>query len=201
MNKKVIYIILLVVILVGIIAFFVFLNKNKENSTNIVNTDVTSSKNENTIISENKTTEKKETTKTVLEDGTLYSLVKDELKADLIIGDNYFDTQINDIFLNPQNYSNKIIEIEGMFLDGNPYTFVGRFSTSNLCPFCPAGYSYMEYQWQGEEIELKDQETWIKVIGTLEKGNDETSYYQDYYYIQAKTIEVMNEKGQDTVNN
>ena len=35
---------------------------------------------------------------------------------DIVLGDNYFDTTINDIFLNPQEYYNKNIEIEGMYL-------------------------------------------------------------------------------------
>lgn len=86
-------------------------------------------------------------------------------------------------------------------MDGSPYTFVGRYSTSNMCAYCPVGYSYIEYQWEGEKIELKDQESWIKIIGTLEVGNDADSDYQDYYYIKALNIEVMNEKGQDTVYN
>ena len=55
--------------------------------------------------------------------------------------------------------------------------------------------------WEGEPIELTEEESWIKVIGTLEKGNDETSYYQDFYYLKALSIEVMNERGLETVQN
>ena len=40
-----------------------------------------------------------------------------------------------------------------------------------------------------------------EVIGTLAVGNDITSNYTDYYYLKALSIEVMNEKGQETVNN
>ena len=35
----------------------------------------------------------------------------------------------------------------------------------------------------------------------LEKGNDETSYYQDYYYIKAISVEVMNQRGQEDIEN
>ena len=49
--------------------------------------------------------------------------------------------------------------------------------------------------------ELKDEEDWIKVVGTLAKGNDETSSNQDYYYLKVLSLEIMNEKGKTTVNN
>lgn len=199
MKKKIIYIVLLIIVIVGIIVFFTFLNNNKDNSLNTTNT--IGSKNENAVIEQNESEDKKETIISELPDGKLYSFSNETINADIVIGDNYFDTQINDMYLNPKNYEGKTIEIEGMFLDGQPYTFVGRFSTSNICPYCPTGYSYIEYQWDGDELELTDQETWLKIIGKLEKGNDATSYYQDFYYIKAFSVEIMNEKGQDTVNN
>lgn len=132
----------------------------------------------------------------------LYSLDGKKTKSDLVIGDNYYDTTINDIYLNPDNYMNKNIEIEGMYLSNPPYTFVGRFSTSNLCPYCPTGLSYIEFVLDGKiDRNFTDEEDWIKIIGTLEKGNDESSAYQDYYYLKVINLEVMNEKGLDTVKN
>lgn len=140
-----------------------------------------------------------------LDDGILYTITGKKEQADMIIGTNYYDTTLTDIYYNPQNYMNKKIEIEGMYLLSSPdlpYTFVGRYSLNTMCPTCPAGYSVMEYQLQGKmDRELKDEEDWIKIIGTLEKGNDESSYYQDYYYLKVLNLEVMNEKGQTTVNN
>ena len=89
-----------------------------------------------------------------------------------------------------------------MYLINNPYTFVGRYSTSNMCAYCPTGFSYLEYQLNGTiDRKLIDQDDWIKVIGTLQKGNDETSNYTDYYYLDVITLEIMNERGQETVNN
>ena len=45
---------------------------------------------------------------------------------------------------------------------------------------------------------LVDGITWLKVKGTLKAGTDS---YGEYYYIAANSIEVMNERGIDTVNN
>lgn len=200
MKKKIIYVILLILLILAIVIFLI--NQDFEKNETIQNISKSIS-NKEVNVEEKKTDDKEQidTYKTDLEDGKLYSLFNENIKSDIIIGDNYYDTQINDINLNPNIYADKNIEIEGMYLTNTPYTFVGRYSTSNLCQFCPAGYSYMEYTWDGESIDLQDEISWIKVVGTLEKMNDETTNYQDYYYIKAKTIEVMKESGIKTVNN
>jgi uncharacterized protein (UPF0333 family) len=207
-KKKLLWIIILIVfiIAVGVAIYFANTKGNKQNS-NVV--DNTYNKNMNVVneMNENKEIEE-ETTETVvyqkkeLDDGILYSIDGKEYKSDIVIGENYYDTTINDIYLNPENYMNKNIEIEGMYLENLPWTFVGRYSTSNVCVYCPEGYSYMEYQLKGNiDREFTAKEDWIKVIGTLAKGNDETSDFQDYYYLEVLSIEVMNERGVDTVNN
>ena len=204
-KKKFIWIFILIAVIIAIVGAIVFFNnasqqqkdKASDNSKNIGNTK-TNTVTEDKILNE-------EYEKIDLDDGTLYTITGKKEEADMVIGTNYYDTTITDIFYNPQNYMNKKIEIEGMYLlsgPNMPYTFVGRYSTNSLCPSCPAGYSVLEYQLQGKlEREFKDEKDWIKVIGTLGKGNDETSNFQDYYFLKALNIEVMNEKGEDTVKN
>lgn len=201
MNKKKIgWIILLITIIVLIFVVIGSSNKKEEQDNNIA---------ENLIVTEhskveekeNKNEELKELTISNSSDGTLYSTTNQEIKADIIVGDNYYDTQIADISLNFSSYKGKTIEIEGMYLANGPYTFVGRYSTSNLCPDCPAGYSYFEYQLNGSNLpELEDEEDWIKVIGTLKEGYDEVLKIE-YYYIDVISLEIMNERGLDTVSN
>lgn len=136
------------------------------------------------------------------EPGTLYVASEEIIKPDIVIGDNYFDTQITDISTNFSRYEGKTVEIEGMYLDSYPsqYTFVGRYSESNLCPTCPPGYSYFEFEWHGEEElpKFTDEKEWIKVVGTFKKGVDEG---EEYYYIDAATVKVMDKRGKDTVYN
>lgn len=145
--------------------------------------------------------------KKVLPDGVIYSTTGDVIKPDMVIGDKYFDTTISDMILSPKSYKGKKIEIEGMFLGVDDYTFVGRYSTSNLCSYCPEGYSYMEYQLQDDiDIDLKNEQDWIKLVGTWEIGKDNVGtekrpVYEEYYYLKVLSIEIMNERGQDTVNN
>lgn len=201
MNKnKVIWIVLFIIIIILVVTVVVMAKPGENIITNSLNEETFNKETSNNEIAKSK--ENKEYIKTELSDGVLYSINGEIYKSDMVIGDNYFDTTINDIYYNPESYYNKNIEIEGMYLQNSPYTFVGRYSTSNLCPNCPPGYSYLEFMLQGNiDAELKDEETWIKVIGTLAKGNDETSFNQDYYYLEVLSIEIMNQKGNDTVNN
>ena len=202
MKKKLIYIIALILVVAGIITFFVLQDKIKIVENNNTNSQTIGTRSSNEIVNtNNENEEKKQSKKIEQSDGTLYTFSDEEEKADIVIGDNYYDTQISDIMYNIDLYKGKTIEIEGMYLDSSPYTFVGRYSTSSLCPYCPQGYSYFEFVWDGEKIKLEDEKTWLKIIGTICIGNDETTNYQDYYYIQASSVEVMNERGIDTVNN
>jgi len=200
MNKKrVLWIILLIIFIVAIVLIIKLANsKSSTNDANIV--DNTYNKNSNAIVEEK--TDEAQYQKVELDDGILYSIDGKQYQSDIVIGDNYYDTTINDMFLNPENYMEKNIEIEGMYLENLPWTFVGRYSTSNVCVYCPEGYSYFEYQLKGKiDREFTAKEDWIKVIGNLAKGNDETSDYQDYYYLEVLSIEIMNERGLDTVTN
>lgn len=206
MKKKIILIILLIMVVAGAIAALLnpdmiknaFSKKidsslgGKRGSSTSGNND---GKEEKSNSKEKKAMQMKE-----LSDGKLYYIDDENVKADIVIGDKLYDTQIADINLNFSQYEGKIIEIEGMFLTNNNLTFVGRYSTSNLCPYCPQGYSYFEYQIDEDGApDFKDEGAWIKVKGKLSQAYDE-EYQEDYYYIDVMTIEEMNEWGQETVN-
>lgn len=215
-KKKIMWVVLLIIVIIAIVAIIVFTSSNRASNIEITSsvTNNTYNKNTNTIneteskIKENNDNYDKEDNNNViyqkieLEDGTLYSIDGKKYKADFVVGDNYFDTTITDMYYNSENYMNKNIEIEGMYFENLPYTFVGRYSTSNLCAYCPVGYSFLEYQLKGSlDRKFTEELDWIKVIGTLAKGNDETSNYEDYYYLEVLSLEVMNKRGQATINN
>ena len=205
MKKKIGYIFLLIVIIVGIVFFLKFqefIKPSGNNGKQIAGMRSTNEISKNEITNSKTDNSNKNTIKTDLEDGTLYSYTGTQDKAEVVIGDNYFDTQINEIMLNYNNYKGKTVEIEGMYIGVyNPYTIVGRYSTNNLCAYCPVGYSGFEYIWKGDKIEVENEKTWLKIVGTFESANDASSNFQDYYYINATSIEVMNESGIKTVAN
>ena len=208
-KKKIMWILLLIVFVIAIIVIAVLAKpRDTSNDNSVAVKQVTDSKesknNTSNVVKQNTSKEYK---RSVLNDGILYSENGEKLKSDKIIGTEYFDTTINDMYLYPDNYVGKKIEIEGFYLVAEPYTFVGRYSTSSVCPYCSGGFSYIQYEFDGKiEETLKDQETWIKLIGTWEKGKmnygtEENPYYDDYYYLKVLNFEIMNEKGEDTVKN
>ena len=208
-KKKLLWILVLVIAIVAVVAIVIVMNNASQsqkdnadnNSVNLTSVNRTAS--DNTVNEEEK--KEVEYTKLELADGTLYTSTGKKEKADIVIGTNYFDTTIVDIYYNPDNYLDKLIEIEGFYItnnDGTPYTFVARYSSNALCPACPAGYSALEYQLQGKiDEKFVDEDTWMKVVGILDVGNDETSGYEDYYFLKVVNLEIMNEKGQMTVTN
>ena len=208
-KKKLLWILVLIIAIVAVVAIVIVMNNASQsqkdnadnNSVNLTSVNRTAS--ENTVKDEEK--KEVEYKKLELADGTLYTITGQKEKADIVIGTNFFDTTIVDMYYNPDNYLDKKIEIEGFYItnkDGTPYTFVARYSANALCPACPAGYSALEYQLQGKiDEKFKEEDTWIKVVGILDVGNDETSGYQDYYFLKVINLEVMNEKGEMTVNN
>lgn len=208
-KKKIMWILLLIAFVIAIIVIAVLAKPRDTSNDNSVSVkQVTDSKeSKNNISNVVKQNTSKEYKRSVLNDGILYSESGEKLKTDKIIGTEYFDTTINDMYLYPDNYVGKKIEIEGFYLVSEPYTFVGRYSTSSVCPYCTGGFSYIQYEFDGKiEETLKDQETWIKLIGTWEKGKmnygtEENPYYDDYYYLKVLNFEIMNEKGEDTVKN
>ena len=208
-KKKIMWILLLIVFVIAIIAIAVLAkprDTSNDNSVAVkqVNDSKESKNNTSNVVKQNTSKEYK---RSVLNDGILYSESGEKLKADKIIGTEYFDTTINDMYLYPDNYVGKKIEIDGFYLVSESYTFVGRYSTSNVCSYCAGGFSYIQYEFDGKiEETLKDQETWIKLVGTWEKGKmnygtQESPYYGDYYYLKVLSFEIMNEKGEDTIKN
>lgn len=204
--KKVFLVILLLLIISAII--FVIINSSlgkKEKKSNSSGVNKITQANNEKVLQENSNQDsvnQKDELKKVkiekLDDGIKYSINDKINMPDIVIGDNYFGTQISDISMNFSQYEGKTIEIEGLYFENTPYTFVGRFSTSTVCVDCPVGYSYFEFEWSGDEkLPVTDSESWLKIIGTLKKGNDGT----EYYYIDVANVEIMNEKGLETVSN
>ena len=121
--KKILWIVLFIVILVCFIAI-IATSTRKENKNLTVSNAPSSISNEKisgTINSENKDPYKI----TELDDGTLYSLNGNQVEADVKLGDKYFDTTIRDMNINPSDYVDKKIQIEGLYFT-NRVLFICR---------------------------------------------------------------------------
>lgn len=117
---------------------------------------------------------------------------------DITVGDSLYMTQINDWYTNFSDYNGKTVEIEGYYLNFDPYSFVGRYGPT--CPYCTGGFVDFEFLTDQDISTYKDSKTWVKVEGILRKGYD-TNSAGDFYYIEATSIEIQDKVGQDTVNN
>ena len=198
--KKILWMFVFLVIIAAFIILIVTSSHQQEKDLSVQNV-VFNNESENktsTIVSDNPEPYKEKQ----LDDGVLYTLDENKnYEPDVILKDKYFDTTIRDMNLNSGDYINKIVEIEGLYFNNGYYSFVGRYTTSNLCPTCPPGYSFMEFHLNGTiDREFTNEGEWIKVIGTYKVGNDESSNNKDYYYLDVLSLEVMNERGNDTVS-
>lgn len=132
-------------------------------------------------------------------DGYNYNISEDvanfDGKIDIIVGDNLYMTQINDWYMNFDKYEGKVVEIEGYYIDEySPYTFVGRYGPS--CPYCNGGYVSFEFYTNQDLSFLRNATDWIKVIGIIRQGEDSNG---TFYYIEALSVEKMDEIGIDTI--
>lgn len=184
MSKKKIFLLVFLVIVIAIAIVMVkFLTENKERNkletANINN--VTSTTDDIEVV-------KKPTTITELEDGIEYSVIGGKrVVPEIVIGDDGFDSRLSDIISNFDNYNGKVIEIEGFHLKTENISFIARYSTSTLCEHCLEGYSYFEYEWNGDkDLELEPEKDWIKIVGVLKKAIDSL----EYYYIDVLSLKV-----------
>lgn len=119
-------------------------------------------------------------------------------KADIVVGDNYYATQINDWYMYFDQYKNQTVEIEGYYIgDSKPYDFIGRYGPT--CPYCQGGYVCFEILSNEDLNQYQSGKDWIKVKGILREGTDTAS--GPFYYIEVLELEKMDQPGVDTVAN
>jgi zinc transport system permease protein len=113
------------------------------------------------------------------------------------IKDRLFVAQVNDIYLNAEDYLGKTIHYEGIFsaefysdLDAT-YYFVIRYGPGCCGTDANPGF---EVAWDGE---YPAPDEWVSVTGALE-SYQEDGY--DYLRIRLSEIEVMDERGEEYVS-
>lgn len=146
------------------------------------------------------------------EDGGSYDVYPYDIEADkaavdisnpdIVVGDNLYATQINDWYINFEDYDGKTVEIEGYYVDIGGYSFVGRKGPS--CPYCSGGYVSFEFSTDEDLSVWTSESSWIRVTGILREGAMYPGAGQDpypFYYIEALRAEEMDAVGVDTVTN
>jgi uncharacterized membrane protein YcgQ (UPF0703/DUF1980 family) len=112
-----------------------------------------------------------------------------------------FISQVNDVYLNPEDYLGKTIKLEGLFkIDqgyDKSYCFVLRYG-----PGC-CGYDGnvgFEVSWNKDKEKEKPypgEDTWVEATGELKTYEEDG--YNKFLYLDLVSLNVLDKKGQETV--
>lgn len=113
----------------------------------------------------------------------------------MVIGEKFFVTQTNDIYINYRSYLGKTIVYEGLFTEsrdiwGRTSRFVIRYG-----PGC-CGYDQnagFEVVWDGE---WPNPEDWVAVEGVLGVYEGSGTYGWPHLYLYVTSMEVQSKRGQ-----
>jgi len=116
------------------------------------------------------------------------------------IKDKMFIQQINDIYLNPGDYENKTIKLEGIYdvwqdeTDSNR----SRFAVYRRAPGCCGddGKVGFEFEYNGEKPILGD---WVAVEGRIKETFDE--HGDKHIILELSKLTVKDERGVEFVEN
>jgi uncharacterized membrane protein YcgQ (UPF0703/DUF1980 family) len=116
------------------------------------------------------------------------------------IREKMFIAQVNDVYLNPEDYLGRTIKLEGLFKSEQygeqPYCFVIRYG-----PGCCGndGNSGFEIAWNNQDATDKpypDVDDWVEATGVLQ------TYEEDgypYLYLALSSLNVLNNRGAEFV--
>jgi uncharacterized membrane protein YcgQ (UPF0703/DUF1980 family) len=118
------------------------------------------------------------------------------------IKEKMFIAQVNEIYLNPEDYLGKAIKLEGLFKSEQyigsavPYCFVIRYG-----PGCCGndGNAGFEVAWEIQDTDATPYpapDEWVEAIGTL-KSYDEDGY--PYLYLALSQLNVLDAHGAEFV--
>jgi uncharacterized membrane protein YcgQ (UPF0703/DUF1980 family) len=113
-----------------------------------------------------------------------------------------FISQVNDVYVNTEDYLGKTIKIEGIFKEElypekeEPYRFVIRYG-----PGC-CGYDGnvgFEVAWAKEKnLSYPEVDSWVEAVGVV-KTYEENEGFQ-YIYLDLVSLDVSNDRGAEIVN-
>jgi len=120
-------------------------------------------------------------------------------KGVIEIKEKMFLAQVNDVYMNPEDYLGKTIKLEGIFKEEQghekSYCFVLRYG-----PGCCGndGNAGFEVAWAKEGAQpYPAVDSWVEATGVL-KSYEEDGYYR-YLYLDLSSLNVLSVRGAETV--
>lgn len=124
------------------------------------------------------------------------SKVEDSKKDIIEIKEKMFITQCNDIYLNPKEYENKLIKLEGMYDEyHNPttnetYNFVMRYGPGCCGNDGEAGFRIL---YNGD---LPKKDDWVEAVGKVKVINN-----GEDIVLALESLKVLETRGKEFVEN
>jgi len=117
-----------------------------------------------------------------------------EISIDVDIREKMFIGQVQDIYLNANDYMDKAIRLEGMFLS---VTFgdMTYYSVLRYGPGCCGndGEIGFEVYWDNTAIKRPTDGDWVEAIGRLERYDE---YGVTYLHLNLSSLQVLPERGE-----
>jgi uncharacterized membrane protein YcgQ (UPF0703/DUF1980 family) len=118
----------------------------------------------------------------------------------IIINEKMFLAQVNDVYLNTEDYLGKTIKLEGVFKseqyseDAEPYCFVIRYGPGCCGTDGNAGF---EVKWDEDQTQpYPAVESWVEATGVLKIEEDGNS---QYLYLDLSSLDVLSRRGAEMV--
>ncbi len=113
------------------------------------------------------------------------------------IKEKMFIAQCNDIYLNPEDYKNKTIKLEGIYDEyTDPETNKTYYYVIRYGPGCCGndGTAGFEILYDGNAPKLND---WIEVMGTIEEMEDDGF---EYVALRVSKLTILDVRGAESVS-
>jgi len=112
------------------------------------------------------------------------------------IRERMFATHISDVYMNPQNYLDKIIKLEGVYLryeisEFEIYNFIIRYYNDGCCSD-EVGF---EVKWP-DDGQHPDSYSWVEAMGVLKRSG---AGADSLLYLDLVSLNVLNRRGAEFV--
>jgi len=130
------------------------------------------------------------------------SCAKTDNKNEVIeIKEKMFISQVNDVYLNPDDYLGKTIKLEGLFVmeyfntRTEPYCFVLRYGPG--CCGSDGNVGFEIARMTNQKISYPEKDSWVEAIGELKTYKNEN---YEYLYLDLTSLNVLNKRGAEYVS-
>ena len=121
-----------------------------------------------------------------------FFITNTEQEETIVLTDENFVEINNDIFTYPENYVGRKITYEGFMYYEQDYIVVARFN------YCCGFDKYIIGLQCISDIQMPEEDEWVKVEGKIKMNYDELS---DYYYpcLNVSKVEILQERGEEII--